>query len=37
MNKKVLIALAALFVVALIGQFMFSIYSNLIDKSSYTD
>ncbi|HDL7947584.1 TPA: hypothetical protein PXP80_000391 [Yersinia enterocolitica] len=37
MNRKVLIALAALFVVALIGQFMFSIYSNLIDKSSYTD
>ncbi|MCB5311820.1 hypothetical protein [Yersinia intermedia] len=37
MNKKVLIALAALFVVALIGQFIFSIYSNLIDKSSYTD
>ncbi|MGP2543204.1 hypothetical protein [Yersinia sp. 2541 StPb PI] len=37
MNKKVLIAFAALFVVALIGQFMFSIYSNLIDKSSYTD
>lgn len=37
MNKKVLITFAALFVVALIGQFMFSIYSNLIDKSSYTD
>lgn len=36
-NKKIVIVLAVVFMLALIGNFFFSIYTNNIDKSSYTD
>ena len=36
-NKKIFIVLATVFMVAMIGNLFFSICTNNIDKSSYTD
>lgn len=37
LNKKVIIGLAVFFMLALVGNFFYSIYAKMIDKSSYTD